>query len=90
MSSTVRMDASDKERLRRLQEAWERVRGWRPTQKELLARGLAFLEEHQDAFLAQAAWTPLDDGEIDALEARARDTGAWSARDHDDILYGSG
>lgn len=89
MSSTVRMDASDKERLRRLQEAWERVRGQRPSQKELLARGLAFLEDHQDAFLAQAAWTPLDDEAIDAVEERARDMGSWSARDHDEVLYGS-
>jgi hypothetical protein len=90
MSSTVRMDEADKERLRRLQEAWERLRGERPSQKELLARGLAFLEEHQDAFLAEAAWTPLDDDEIDAIEDRARGMGAWSARDHDDVLYGSG
>lgn len=90
MSSTVRVDEADKERLRRLQDAWERLRGERPTQEELLGRGLAFLESHREAFLAEAAWTPLEDDEIDALEDRTRDMGPWSARDHDEALYGSG
>lgn len=88
MSSTVRIDEEDKERLRRLQEAWGRVRGQRPTQKELLGKGLAYLERHREAFLQDAGWETLSGAEIDRVEARSRDMGVWSARDIDETVYG--
>ncbi len=51
--------------------------------------GLAYLEEHQESFLTEASWTPFTEEEIDWIEGQARDMGEWSARDHDEILYGS-
>lgn len=87
MSSTVRIDEEDKQRLRRLQEAWSRSRGQRPTQKELLGRGLAFLERHRERFLQEAGWEPFSEKEIEEIEGRSRDMGDWSARDVDEILY---
>lgn len=90
MSSTVRIEEEDKKRLRRLQDRWEKVRGARPSQKEILGRGLAYLEDHQESFLTEAAWTPFTEEEIDRIEEQARNMGEWSARDHDEILYGSG
>lgn len=88
MSSTVRIDPEDKDRLRRLQEAWARIRGDRPSQKELLGRGLAYLEEHREDFLDEAGWEPLSEDEIDRVEARSRDMGDWSAEEIDEALYG--
>lgn len=87
MSSTVRIDEDDKDRLRRLQDAWSRVKGERVSQKELIGRILAYLEERQDEFLDEAGWEPLTDEEIDRIEARSRDMGNWSSRDIDEAIY---
>lgn len=87
MSSTVRIEEEDKDRLRRLQEAWAKLRGERPSQKELLGRGLAYLEKNQQDFLDEAGWVPRSEAEIEQIQARSRDMGNWSAREIDDILY---
>lgn len=87
MSSTIRIDEDDKDRLRRLQDAWARLRGERPSQKELLGRGLAYLEENQQAFFDEAGWQPLSEEEIERVRARSQDMGDWSARDIDETVY---
>lgn len=89
MSSTIRIDEEAKQRLRRLQEAWARLRGDRPTQKELIGEGLAFLEDHRQAFLDEVGWEPFSLEEIEEVEQRARSMGDWSARDVDETVYGS-
>lgn len=89
MASTVRIGDEDKERLRRLQEAWRAARGERPTQQELLGRALAYLERHRDRFLAESAWTPLTPEQVRA--ARAHFVGSYGglgATDVDDVVYG--
>jgi hypothetical protein len=88
VSSTVRIEEDAKDRLRRLQQAWAQTRGEQLSQKEMLGRGLAFLERHRDRFLQEAGWEPLSEEEIEAVEARAQPMGDWSARDIDEILYG--
>lgn len=91
MASTVRIQDPAKDRLRRLQEAWHRARGERPSQQEILDKGLAYLERHRDAFLAESAWRPLTEAEIQQLEeqfqVRSGDTGHY---DIDEVVYGEG
>lgn len=88
MSSTVRIDETDKERLRRLQEEWARLRGERPTQEELLGRALAYIEENKESFLDEIGWEPLsEEEEIEAICQRSRAMGGWSAKDADEIIY---
>lgn len=88
--STVRIDEDGEQRLRRLQDAWTRLQGERPTEEQLLARGLAYLEENKEVFIAEAGggWQPLSEEEIEQVEARSRDMGDWSARDIDETIYG--
>lgn len=89
MASTVRIGEDDKDRLRRLQEAIEDLTGQRPTQQELLGRGLAYLEDHRDEFLAAAAWTPLDADEIEAMKQRlVTASGQAEPYDIDEVVYG--
>lgn len=88
MSSTIRIDEEDKDRLRRLQDAWARLHGERPSQTELLGRAPAFLEQNKETFLDEAGWDPLSDEEIERIQARSRDMGDWSAQEIDDVLYG--
>ncbi len=89
MSSTVRMEEADKRRLRQLQDDWERVRGERPSQKELLGLALEFLEENKETFIETAGWEPFTEEEVEAVEQRALHMGEWDARDIDEIVYGS-
>lgn len=88
MGSTVRIEDEDKARLRRLQEAWSRIHGERLSQKDVLGKGLEFLESHRDAFLQDAGWTPLSEEEIERVQARSRSMGDWSDRSIDETLYG--
>ena len=90
MSTTIRIREEDKDRLRRLQEAWRRVRGQAPAQQELLGKGLEYLEEKTDDFIKRAAWQPLTEKEIRSLEGRAQHLGNWSVASLDDIVYGEG
>lgn len=86
----MRISKEEKRRLQRLQEAWRRARGEAPTQQELVARGLGFLERHWDAFLAEAAWRPWTEDEIKKLEATPVKAGRWSVDEIDDVVYGAG
>ncbi len=88
MPSTVRIGDDAKERMRRLQDAWHRSRGQRPTQEELLDRCLAYLERHRNAFLSEAAWRPLDREEIDQLRGLQVASGDHEAYDIDEVVYG--
>lgn len=88
MASTVRVDDEGKRRIQRLQDAWHRARGERPTQGELVAEAMAYLERHREAFLAEAAWTPLSEEEIErwrSFKVASGDTGAY---DVDEVVYG--
>lgn len=74
--STVRLGGADKERLRRLQQAWKRTRGEQPTQEQLLGKALEYTERHKDEFLAEVVWRPLGRRQIAALRRRVqRDVG---------------
>lgn len=89
-SSTIRIDPADKSRLRRLQEAWRRVRGEAPPLQGLLSEGLAYLERHQEGFLAEAVWRPLTPDELARLRARQGHYGAEASVQHiDDVVYGA-
>lgn len=88
MPSTVRIGDDAKERMRRLQEAWHRSRGQRPTQEELLDRCLAYLERHRSEFLSEAAWRPLDQEEIDRLRGLQVASGDTGDYDVDEVVYG--
>lgn len=89
MATTVRIQDRAKDRLRRLQEAWHRARGERPSQQELLDKGLAYLERHQDAFLAESAWRPLTEEEIRQLKERFQVASGDSGHyDIDEVVYG--
>lgn len=88
MSSTVRIDPEDKDVLRRLQEAWRDVRGEAPSQKELLARALAFVEARRDDFVAEAAWTPLTDEEKAYWRSRSTPWEGPASTEVDEVLYG--
>lgn len=88
MSTTVRVLDEDKARIQRLQEAWLRARGARPSQQEILGRGLEYLERHEDAFLAEAAWTPLTATGLAALRALQGRFGRGASDRVDDVVYG--
>lgn len=89
MPSTVRLPDHAMERLRRLQDAWDRARGTRPNPEELLDRALAYLDGHPDDFLDPSVWRPLTPEEIGRLEAEFQvlsgDTGRY---DIDEEVYG--
>jgi len=87
MATTVRVEEA-KRRIRELQEAWHRARGGRPTQGELVGEAMAFLERHRDAFLAEAAWEPLRDDEIDDLAKLRAAPGEEGDYDVDEVVYG--
>lgn len=84
----MRISKEEKARLQRLQEAWRRARGEKPTQGELLATCLSYLERHWDSVLAEAVWRPWTEAEIRALEKRAIRSGPWSIEEIDDVVYG--
>lgn len=89
MTSTVRIDEEDKDRLKTLQDRWAAVHGQELSQKELLAKGLAYIWDHRDEFLMASGWRPLTSEEIDELwEDLVGHYGDWSSEDIDDIVYG--
>lgn len=89
MASTVRVDDEGKRRIQRLQEAWHRARGERPTQGELVAEAMAYLERHRDEFLAEAAWEPLGQDEIQELRSSLQTaSGEEGDYDVDEVVYG--
>ncbi|HLE98141.1 MAG TPA: hypothetical protein VI997_12285 [Candidatus Thermoplasmatota archaeon] len=89
MSTTVRIDESDKDRLRRLQQRFEKVHGRVPTHQELLGMALAFVERNETSFIEEADWRPFTREEIRARAKRIQGNyGKWSAADIDTILYG--
>ncbi len=91
MSTTVRIDEADKDRLRRLQQRFETMHGRTPTHQELLGKALAFAEQNEAAFVEQADWRPFTPAEIRKVAKRIQGRyGDWSASDIDRILYGGG
>ncbi|HLE96243.1 MAG TPA: hypothetical protein VI997_02640 [Candidatus Thermoplasmatota archaeon] len=88
--STVRLGPAGKRHLRRLQDAWERAIGTRPTQEQLLEAALGHLDKDPSRFLGDAAWTPLTKAEIRRLERRVvTDWGPGAgAADVDEVVYG--
>lgn len=87
-TTTVRIRGSTKNRLRRLQEAWRKVRGDRPPQQELLEVGLEYIDRHFDAFIAESTWRPLSPQELRKLRRLQGRYGNWSVKDLDEIVYG--
>lgn len=91
MTSTVRIEEADKDRLKRLQAAWKRLKGEAPSQTKLLGHVLAYLEDHEDDFLAHSAWRPLTDEQKRRWRERVRDLGGWPAtpvEEIDAVVYG--
>lgn len=84
-STTIRIRAEDKGRLRRLQQGWP---GRPPTQTDLLSMTLKFALERREEFLVEAAWKPLSAKEIARWDSLAQDLGRWDATDVDDVVYG--
>jgi hypothetical protein len=88
MSSTLRILPQDKMRLGRLQEAWQRLRGERPSQQDLVGKAIAYADAHRDDFLAQSAWRPLTPEQVAAAHELVTDMGPWSVADGvDDVVY---
>lgn len=86
-STTIRIRSQDKRLLRRLQMAVERA-GGAASQTDLLSRAIEFAARNGERFVLEAAWTPLSDAEIKALDGLARDLGPWTVDDIDAAVYG--
>lgn len=91
MTSTVRIEEADKDRLKRLQQAWKRLKGEAPSQKELVGKVLAYAEAHEEEFLADAAWRPPTEAERAYWRRRIASLGGWEGPDAtqvDEVVYG--
>ena len=88
MSTTIRVDDGDKDRLRRLQEEWRRVRGEEPSQQFVVGKALDYAERHRDAFIAEASWKLLTDEERRELRRLQGPYAIGGTSDIDDIVYG--
>lgn len=94
-STTIRVALESKRRLERLQDRWQRLRGTRPTQQELVAKAFEYLEEHAEAFITDKSWRPWSEQEIErflawigAVDPEGLPTDL--SRDIDKHLYGDG
>lgn len=88
MSTTIRIDEADKDRLRRLQDAWRRRFGTTPTHQELLGKALAFADERRGEFFDVQGWRPLSRAEIDRLVRRIpKHLGGALSTDIDSAVY---
>lgn len=88
MSTTVRIEDADKDRLRKLQERFERKHGRIPTHQELLGLVIDHALADGDRFIERAVWRPLSPERILAMRKKQGHYGGVGAADIDSVLYG--
>lgn len=89
-TSPVRIRDEDRRKLERLRRAVEDATGKKPTQQDVLGLAIDHAARHKDAFVAEVAWRPWSEEDLERFLAKVRESEGWETGDIDEIVYGDG
>lgn len=92
-TTPVRIRREDKARLERLREDITAATGKRRSQQELVGDVVEFAVRHREEFLAETAWRPFNQPEVDRWLKDVKNHKGWKAVPAEEInrvVYGEG